>query len=355
MVKYRQAIEKDYKSINDFYNRIYSSNRTLKQFYWEFHNCPCGKSIYIIAEDGEKIVGTNCVIPIELINSNKQIILTGKSEDTLVDPDYRGQNIFYNLYQLLFEKCIEHDIKVVWGFTSAYKPFKKLGFDIPYEHQQNLVVNKIFSSYIYLSGLNKNNILLDRMKIFGLCIYSKLKFTNSTNSSVLKRFHISRQEILEQITDLIHTNLNANEDTIAIHQSPEFQKWRIYQNPNYHRVHTFGFYDKNDRLKGLIVVNSHPDKIAYISHSIFHAELKQEEIIAMITYTTKEMFKDGITLIRNWLFDHNSYNTNEIELYKRAKYTILNRGIGLVWKELQGFQLNPKGFHLSRIATQGVI
>ncbi len=87
MVEYRQANESDYVNINNFHNRIYSSNRTLEQFYWEFHNCPHGKSIYIIGEDGDKIVGTNCVIPIELIDSNKNIILTGKSEDTLVDPD----------------------------------------------------------------------------------------------------------------------------------------------------------------------------------------------------------------------------------------------------------------------------
>ena len=355
MVKYRLAEEKDYKNINDFHNRIYSSNRTLEQFYWEFHNCPHGKSIYIVGEDGEKIVGTNCVIPINLIDFDNRIIRTGKSEDTLVDPDYRGQNIFYDLYQLLFDKCIEFDIKVIWGFTSAYKPFKKLGFSIPYEHQQSLAVNRVISGYKYLAGLNKNNKLLDRIKIFGLCIISKLKLIYSSNSTILKKFRISRKEILDGVSGLIQTNLNANKDSFAILQSPDYQNWRIYQNPNYYRVHTFGFYDKNDTLQGLIVLNSHPNRVAYICHSTFQSGLDQEEIFAMITYATIEIFQEGISLIRNWHFDHNQFNKSEIEFFRNAKYKILKRGIGLVWKELGVFELDSEKFHLSRIATQGVI
>src|ERR1035437_8870639 len=132
MVIYKQAKEDDYKKINDFFNKIYSANRTIEQFYWEFHNAPAGRAIYIIAEDDGKIIGTQCAIPIYLENSIGEKILSGKSEDTLVDPLYRGQNIFYKLYDVLFEKCLENKIKILWDFTTAYKPFKKMGFEIPY-------------------------------------------------------------------------------------------------------------------------------------------------------------------------------------------------------------------------------
>ena len=88
MVTYRLATENDYQNINDFHNRIYQKNRTMNEFRWEFHNCPFGKSIYVIATDEGKVVGTNCVIPIVLANSKSELILTGKSEDTLVDPEY---------------------------------------------------------------------------------------------------------------------------------------------------------------------------------------------------------------------------------------------------------------------------
>ena len=61
MVNYRLAEEKDYESINAFYNKMYSASRTIEQFYWEFHNGPFGAAIYVVAVDEDKIVGTNCV------------------------------------------------------------------------------------------------------------------------------------------------------------------------------------------------------------------------------------------------------------------------------------------------------
>ncbi len=354
MVEYRLANETDYININDFHNRLFSSNRTIEQFYWEFQNCPHGKSIYIIAEDGNKVVGTNCVIPIELIDANNNIILTGKSEDTLVDPAYRGQNIFYNIYQKLFEECEKSGIRSIWGFTSAAKPFGKLGFDIPYDHKQSLAVNKVTSSYKYLSGLNVKNRFIDRIKIFGLCTFSKLKMMQLTKTSIIKKYRISRENVLDGVLELIKENLKADEGSFAINQSSDFQNWRIYQNPNYSRVHTFGFYDDKNILQGLIVLNSHPNKIAYICHSTFHNNLAKKDVIAMIKYATKEIFGEGIALIRNWNFTHNSYKKKETEAYIKARYVFLNRGIGFVWKELGDFKLDPKGFQLSRIASQGV-
>ena len=98
MVTYRLATAADYENINVFHNRIDKPNRSIEQFYWEFRDSPNGPSIYVIAEDGNQIVGTNCVIPISLIDSNGKVYKSGKSEDTLVDPNYRGQNIFNTIH-----------------------------------------------------------------------------------------------------------------------------------------------------------------------------------------------------------------------------------------------------------------
>jgi len=196
MVKYRLAQEEDYELINDFHNRIYNSSRTLEQFYWEFNNCPFGKSIYVIAEDRGEIIGTNCVIPIDLVTSDKKIIRSGKSEDTLVDPKYRGQKIFYKIYDFLFEKCRENGIQIIWGFTSAKKPFKRLGFSIPFDHQQSLVVNNIWNSYKYLSSLNNKNKILDKVKIFGFCSLSKIKVIGRLQSKLV-RYRITIDEKIQ--------------------------------------------------------------------------------------------------------------------------------------------------------------
>ncbi|MEO0473125.1 MAG: GNAT family N-acetyltransferase [Bacteroidota bacterium] len=173
MITFRLADESDYQNINNFFNRIYGTNRSLEAFYWEFHHCPHGSAIYVVAEDDGKVIGTNCVIPIDLITADQHIIRSGKSEDTLVDPAYRGQKIFYRIYEFLFEKCREANIQVIWGFTSAKKPFRKAGFSVPYDHKQSIAVHRPFRAYRYLASLNKKNRLIDKVKILGLCILSK--------------------------------------------------------------------------------------------------------------------------------------------------------------------------------------
>jgi len=355
MVNYRLAQEEDYEKINNLHNRLYNSNRSLKQFYWEFNNCPFGKSIYVIAEDDGKIIGTNCVIPIDLITADSKIIKSGKSEDTLVDPNYRGQKVFYKIYDFLFEKCKAAGIQVIWGFTSAKKPFKKLGFSIPFDHQQSLIVKSVWNSYKYLESLNNKNKIIDKAKIFGLCSLSKVKTFGILNSK-LDGFRITRDEnITKGVDELINSNLTSLESSFSILQNSAFQNWRIYENPNYYKVHTFGFYDNSDKLKALIVLNSRQNNVAYVIQSSFYYDLNNKIKKEILQFVTKSMFDSGIHLIRNWNFNTNAINKQEMDVFNNAQYTILNRGIGFVWKELYSIKCNPESFYLSRISTQGVI
>lgn len=355
MVVYRIAQEEDYVQINNFHNRLYNSSRTIEQFYWEFNNCPFGKSIYVVAEDEGKIIGTNCIIPINLVTSDHKIIKSGKSEDTLVDPKYRGQKIFYKVYEFLFEKCRENGIQVIWGFTSAKKPFEKLGFSIPYDHQQSLAVNNIWNSYKYLSSLNSKNRILDRLKIFGLCSLSKIKII-SRSQNTLKGYRVTIDDkIIDGVDKIIDSNLSTLESSFSILQNSKFQEWRIYQNPNYFKIHTYGFYDNNDKLVALIVLNSHPNKVAYINQNSFDNSLNIDEKTKILQFVTRNMFDSGICLIRNWHFNTNSINCQEMDIFNYAKYSILNRGIGFVWKELEEMNYQPEDFYLSRISTEGAI
>lgn len=356
MVTFRLATENDFENINNFHNRIYQKNRTMNQFLWEFHNCPFGKSIYVIATDDDKIVGTNCVIPIVLTNSKGELILTGKSEDTLVDPEYRGQNIFKNIYDYLFKQCTSSGIKIIWGYTSAKKPFQKIGFQIPFEHQQSLIVNGIIDSYRYLSALNQNNRIKQKAQILTLCILSKFKCWKGFFTTQKPQFKIVEDHnITDQISNLIEANCRKKPELFYIQQSKEFQQWRIYDNPNYHKLHTYAAYNSSEKLVALIVINSHPNGVAYVIQSSFDSAIDDKEKVMILKYTINSVFNKGITLIRNWHFDTNPVNREEIEVYKKANFMVLNKGIGFIWKEIDTTQLNPNNFLLSRVSTQGVI
>lgn len=355
MITYRIANEIDYQNINDFFNRIYSANRTMKEFYWEFHNGPFGKSIYVIAEDVNKIVGTNCVIPILVTNGEGTIYKTGKSEDTLVDPSYRGKRIFLNIYKFLIEACQNEGIKVIWGFTSAKKAFERIDFSVPFSGKQSLVVKSIPAAYRILKG-NKKRTNKDKIQIFGMCVLCKSKVIFARKDRISKDFKIITSPIMDNNVDnLIRHNLATSKSLFAIKQSPSYQSWRLYDNPNYLKIHTYGVYNKNDSLLALIVLNSNKDNSANICQATFDFQiLDDNNAVQILKYVINDMFKKGIVLIRDFVFNTNSLNEREFHNLSKAGFKHYKRGNGFVWREIDEFDMKPNDFYLSRMATQGV-
>ncbi len=354
MINYRCADESDYSRINDLYNRLYQKNRTLKQFYWEFHEAPAGKSIYIIAEDGDKVIGTQCAIPIFLLMDTGELILSGKSEDTLVDPTYRGKNIFNEMYQLLFDECTKNGIKVIWGFTSARKPFRKLGFDIPYDHSQVVLVNYIIPAYHYLVSLNEKNKTAEKIKIFGLSLLSRLKKGITPGCSISKEYDMI-QEPVTDMRSLLEANLKHFKHSFSIEQTSEYQKWRIYQDPNYLKVLSFSLRDKERNLKGCFLANLTSQGVGYIIQCLFDPQTNFSTRKGFVQACSKIILQEGCHVIRNWTFAHNIFGLDEIRLFKASGYFFMNRGVGLVWKKLEDVPLDVNNFLLSRIATQGIL
>lgn len=82
--------DSDIEQVNVFYNKFNKTNRSISDFIWEFKQAPAGKAIYVIAKDADsnRIVGTQCAIPIYLYTHAGEVVLSAKSEDTLVDPEY---------------------------------------------------------------------------------------------------------------------------------------------------------------------------------------------------------------------------------------------------------------------------
>ena len=70
----------------------------------EISNNGNGKSIFVIAEYGGKVIGTQALLLIILSQQGKEI-LSGKSEETLVDRDFRGQGVLKKLFRQMFRYC----------------------------------------------------------------------------------------------------------------------------------------------------------------------------------------------------------------------------------------------------------
>ncbi len=106
---------------------------------WEYFDPDLTREgIVIGAFDGDNLIGTQAYIPYRG-RWQERSILTCKSESTLLSPSYRGQKVFERMYALGFDLCRQAGVDCVWGFTSAVKPFTKVGFDVSGELSQEIL------------------------------------------------------------------------------------------------------------------------------------------------------------------------------------------------------------------------
>lgn len=117
---------------NDFYNHMHGMNRSIDQWRWDFvpEIFEYSTLPFVVVEGEGKIVGTQALIPIRMIDE-QGVFWTAKSEETILDPAYRGKRLFEQMYRLLFDYAEREKLAYIWGFTQATKPFGRLGFDIP--------------------------------------------------------------------------------------------------------------------------------------------------------------------------------------------------------------------------------
>lgn len=121
----------DKQLCNDLYNKTYGRNRTAEQWAWEFETPNIGRSLpYALAVQDDELVGTQAYIPVRFVDELGEFT-TAKSEETLVAPSMRGKSVLDRMYDTIFQRAREDGHASIWGFTTAEKAFRKLGFDIP--------------------------------------------------------------------------------------------------------------------------------------------------------------------------------------------------------------------------------
>lgn len=134
----------------DAFARLHASRGTATSrsiLEWEYFDPDLTREgILVGAFDGDALVGTQGFIPYRGWWKDRAV-LTSKSESTLVSPEYRGQKVFDRMYALGFDLCRQAGVDCIWGFTSAEKPFAKLGFDVSGELFQEILAWSPFRLY----------------------------------------------------------------------------------------------------------------------------------------------------------------------------------------------------------------
>lgn len=121
MLRYRIAQKSEIQSLNHL------NDIGVATWICDFFSAM--KPSYVaVCSDDITFVGSEGYISYFLINNNK-LVLTHRSERTIINPNYRGRGLFEKLVKTCDESAINDNSAFSWGATSALKPFKKAGFE----------------------------------------------------------------------------------------------------------------------------------------------------------------------------------------------------------------------------------
>ena len=370
-VQIRLITKIDFKNCNDFYNRIYGKRRTYKQWEWEFinNNYKPDEIPFVVVDDNGRIAGTQAFIPVRMIDQNG-IYWTAKSEETLVDPDYRGNQLFEKMYKLLFDYAKDHKFKSIWGFTPATKAFKRLDFAIPGKTTQIFFPFSVRSVPSLIGKLDPKGDKATLMKIksavykmgCGLArIRSNLKFglnkKMSLNDIEIRTLDSAPKESGQLCEEFIK-KWGGN----TIYRDEEYLNWRIFNNPYIKANFRVVYY--NNKLIGWIAFGLGDDGMGYLIDVIIgntdNIKYTQNDIVKiLLTDALIKVRNMGATGFRGWRVNNHPFDKMICQVAGKLGFYHFKKGSTVVLHTLniRDNDFTQKLFdemYISRIFTEGV-
>ncbi len=303
----------------------------------------------MLAEYDGEIAGTQAAIPYYLITGSGEKILSAKSEDTLVSPKHRGKQIFEKMYAFLFEACKKQNIRLLWGFTYAEKPFKKLGFQIPYKACMGIMVRDVNRANLYFGSLSHKRNLKEKLGIYVLSVLSKCKALFKLRLTG-GQFTLTAGTV--ELSGPGHNYLHSKTQFGLLLDSA-FLNYRIHNNPYQARYNTLSYY-QNNLLKISMTYSVSKNQVCYIIHLYLSPDTQANALKQFIKSSLNVQEINSSKVIRFWGFRHNTQNQKEVEFLSACGFTFINKGISVVWKTLDDtLKVHPENFVLSRMASQG--
>jgi hypothetical protein len=262
MIKIKRLDDYERKIVHSFFNKIYKNKRDLLEWEWEFLNNPLGRSIFVTAVEADAIIGTQAIILANLTLKGQKV-LSGKSEETLVDHQFRGMGIFKKMYELIFDEAHHAGVKILWGFTGAVKPFRNVGFDIKDPLRSFWLVLSIGTSFKHIcikQDFLKRKRYSQIIKLFLGLVIIRLHYLikNSMQKIILRNNRHLNKYKTRNLNQFDHdtdkcflTFIKDYPDIITLWRTHDYMNWRTIRNP--HGEHTIiGLYFENKLVGNMV-------------------------------------------------------------------------------------------------------
>ena len=225
----------DARVLIDFHNSYYHTSRTVDQWIWEHKTCNPEKAVFTYACDGDLVIGTQAMLPIEM-RIGRETVLTGKSESTLISPVYRGTGVINRLYEYAVDTCIQKGMQFIWGFTEAVHAFQRFGFNVYAGPELFVKINSPVNQFLHLLKYNPKLFLqADNLgkirKTAHLLLFSK-KPEHRVSSNSLAEYKVKEDKTNINDLNWLYDKLASRyPDTIFLNYNEQFFSWRIWHHP----------------------------------------------------------------------------------------------------------------------------
>jgi hypothetical protein len=247
-IQMKEIENNEISEVMSFHNLSYRDKRTVKDWIWEYKGNYPNLFVFTVIKDGDKVVGTQGMIPVYL-NIKGETHLSGKSENSLLDPKYRGGERFKELYDFAMALCKERKMRCVWGFTSAVKVWRnKLGFSVYEDAMYASMLILKPRQFITQIRKSKQDVVRKTAKSLAVMLLSLYSATRGFTFRCLKR--TSRDFSIEQrlrsssdISELYKRLREKYAELIHIEMDEKYIAWRIFDNPNVEYATFFAYED----------------------------------------------------------------------------------------------------------------
>ena len=270
--------EANYDDIEEIHRLHGFSNVEIWQHeYWDY--LP-EKANLFVAKDQKKIVATEGFMPY-LLNFEGNLYLTARSERTLVDPEYRGDNLFAKLMEYCASRGIDKGFQFIWGSTGALKPFRRAGFRVITGNRLYLMA--IVNPLKFLKDLKNKDYRVplsfteclkvirkrDRTKVLeyakSLCFLPSIILRSTLQLIVREktRENLVITSVPKSYKDIygLYIKLRREGPLMYLQQDDAFCEWMLEKGHN-PTLKLFGYI--NDELVGYLYINVSDPKIASI-------------------------------------------------------------------------------------------
>jgi hypothetical protein len=276
------------------YKKCFDENDSPKDIAaieWQFLNN--GNSNFVtIAEDNHnnKIAAIYATFSMRFNINNKNYIGC-QSLDTITDISYRGKGLFINLAKDVYQKAIQNEVALVYGFpngNSIHGFKKKLEWEV-------------LDPVPFLIKPLKSNYFTSKIKFLKFLPNFPLSFSRFKNNPIYK---LEESLYFPEEINTIWTKFSQH-FKVAVTRDTDYLKWRYLEKPNenYKILHCYGADKQYLGFVVYTVKTKHGGSIGYIMELIYDIAKPEvgDLLVSKAVHDIKELKADCIL---SWCMEH---------------------------------------------------